>query len=432
LSQQEPGGLLSFIEQSPTPFHCVETAAERLKVAGYEERWPGDAPAQVEPGAGGFLRRGGTLLAWRGGRKGPAEGGFRVLGAHTDSPDLRLKPLASQASDGYRVWGVEPYGGGIWATWADRDLGLAGRVAVRTEAGSELRLVRVDRPIARVPSVAIHLNREVNDKGYKLNAESQLPPMVGIAAGDEGDGRSLEQLLARELGCAVADLLAFDLSLYDLQAPSVGGLDGEFVFAPRLDNQASCHCAVEALVGLKETPDATSVVALFDHEECGSSSERGADSAMLAQLLAGLVRDHAEEAPGGLERAAANSFVVSSDMAHALHPGYTDKHDKQHRPRMNGGPVIKTNVNMRYATDASTAARFRLACVAQDVPVQDFVNRADLRCGSTIGPMTAAGLAIPTVDVGGAMLSMHSIREQGGSRDVQWMIAAMREVLRDG
>jgi len=421
-------GLIDYIWASPSPFHCVDETVRRLEAAGFRGVDDRAAPEPVTPGSRRYLARGGTVIAWLAGAEAPAEAGFRMLGAHTDSPNLRIKPNPEYVKEGYVQWAVEPYGGVIYATWADRDLGLSGRVAVRTTAGVEMRLLRVDRPLARVANVAIHLNREVNKTGLLLNAQTHLPPLIGL----ESDSDALMTLIAEQLQCEPSDVVGFDLGLHDVQPPALGGIADEFIFAPRLDNQASCYTAIEALLALDEVPAHTSVVSLYDHEECGSGSERGAGSTLTRNVLNHLTVHHTSQAPGGVERALANSFLVSADMAHAIHPNYADKHEPQHRPSLNGGPVVKTNVNMRYATDAGTAARFRAACADENAPVQEFVTRSDLACGSTIGAISAAGLAVRTVDVGCAMLSMHSIREQAGTHDVDMMTRVMGRLLREG
>jgi aspartyl aminopeptidase len=236
-------------------------------------------------------------------------------------------------------------------------------------------------------------------------------------------------LLCEELNCSEDEILGWELGLHDLQGSSIGGANNEFIFAPRLDNQASCYTALEGLLGIETTPDSTAVIALFDHEECGSGSERGAASTLLRNVLSRLEQNHESRASGGMERALAQSFMVSADMAHGVHPNYSDKHEPEHKPALNGGPVIKTNANMRYATNAETMARFRAACHDEGVPVQDFVTRTDLGCGSTIGPISASELGVPTVDVGCAMLSMHSIREQTGAHDVHGMCRVMTRIL---
>ncbi len=267
--------LLDFIAQSPSPWHCVAEAARRLRADGFAEHPASAPPRPLNPGDGGFLREGGTLIAWRMGGQSPAEAGFRILGAHTDSPNLRLKPRAEYTREGYLQWGVEVYGGALLHTWTDRDL-----VALRGDAGIETRLLRIERPIARVPNLAIHLQRELKTEGLKLDRQKHLPPVVALADEDAGSGAVLTALLADTLAIDPARILGFDLGLHDLQPPVLGGLHEEFIFAPRLDNQASCFVALQALLSLDAVPAPTSVVVLFDHEEVGSTSSRGACGAL--------------------------------------------------------------------------------------------------------------------------------------------------------
>jgi aspartyl aminopeptidase len=351
--------------------------------------------------------------------------GFRIVGAHTDSPNLRLKPKPDHSCEGYSQWAVEVYGGVLLSTWLDRDLGLSGRVVVQVGDDMEERLLLIDRPVARIPNLAIHLNRSVNKDGLMLNRQSHMVPLVGL----EGSEHSLKSVIANELGCAEDQIMSWDLGLHDVQAPSLGGLSEDFIFSPRLDNQASCHAATEALCSLDEAHRSTAVMVLFDHEECGSTSGRGAASSLLANVLRQLERNAHDAAHTQWEQAVANSYMVSVDMAHGVHPNYAERHDSLHKPVINGGPVIKSNVNMRYATDAVSSARFKKICMDRGIPFQEFINRNDLACGTTIGPISAAELAIPTIDVGSAMLSMHSIREQGGAEDVAWMIDALSGVF---
>lgn len=404
-------GLLEYVASSPSPYHCVSATAEALVAAGFVEVDERSDLGTLRAGDRGFVQRAGTIVAWVAGSDSPARAGFRIVGAHTDSPNLRLKPAAEYAKEGYAQWGVEVYGGVLPYTWFDRDLGMCGRIALRGDDGVETRLIRVDRPIARVTSLAIHLNREIRTKGFKPNAQNELPPILGLEA--EGPG-ALERLLGVELD----QVLGWDLMLHDLQKPRLGGLDEEFVLAPRMDNQFGCYVALHGLLRA-EVGAATAVVALFDHEEVGSGSAQGAEGAVLENILRRLEAAHEERQPGGFERAAASSFQVSADMAHGVHPNYADRHDGNHKPRINGGPVVKVNTTQRYATDAETAGLFKLACHAQEVPVQEFINRTDLACGSTIGPISAARLGIRTVDVGCAQLAMHSIRELAGAGDVE-------------
>ena len=417
--------LVSYTHASPSPFHCVEESIRRLEGSGFQGLDEGGEPCTLEPGQGYYLQRSGTVIAWRCGTRSPIEAGFRIIGAHTDSPNLRIEPNGEHRSEGFLQWGVDIYGGVLLHTWTDRDLGLSGRVLLRDGSGGiSHRLLRVDRPIARVANLAIHLNREIRSDGLKLNKQRHMVPLVGL--GEEG---ALANLIATELDTEAEAILSWDLGLHDVHPPSLGGLTEEFVFSPRLDNQASCHAAICALLASAAETEATPLIALYDHEECGSRSAHGAASALLGYTLSRIIRDHAVSGSGGLGRAAAHSFLVSADMAHGVHPNYADRHEKLHKPHVNSGPVIKWNVNTRYATDGETAARFKLAAASAGAPVQEFVNRSDLACGSTIGPITAAGLAIRGVDVGSAMLSMHSIREQAGARDVRWMIDTMTQVL---
>lgn len=418
-------GLLDYVAASPSPYHCVAATIARLDGAGFSRLDERSDWGTLEAGRRAYVVRGGTILAFVVGQDAPARAGFRMVGAHTDSPNLRLKPQAETTREGYAQWGVEVYGGILAYTWFDRDLGISGRVSVRTDAGIEQRLVRVDRPIARVTSLAIHLNRTVRTDGFKPNAQKHLPPILGLAS--DGPG-VLEQLLTRELGVEMEQVLAWDLGLHDLQAPCLGGFNEEFVFAPRMDNQFSCYLALEALLAAEVGP-ATAVAALYDHEEVGSSSAMGAAGALLENTLRRIESGHEVQAPGGFERAVASSFQISADMAHGVHPNYADRHDGEHKPQINGGPVIKLNTKQRYATDGETAARFAAACHDQEVPVQRFVNRTDLACGSTIGPISSARLGIRTVDIGCAQLSMHSVRELAGAGDVEPTTRVFAELL---
>jgi aspartyl aminopeptidase len=423
-SEETTADLLRFLQRSPTPYHAVEAAASRLLAAGFQKLSLADSWRSLAPG-GYVVAREGTLIAFVL-PAAPRVGSFALVGAHTDSPNLRLKPLAEIARHGYRQLGVEVYGGALLSSWLDRDLGLAGRVLVRgAGAQPEARLLMIERPLLRVTQLAIHLDRDVNERGLVLNRQEHLAPIFGEAV---KDAPSLAQFCAAELGIAAGDVVGLELMLFDVAAPSLGGAQREFVFSARLDNLASCHAGLCALtdVGTKVDPDRPApVLVLFDHEEVGSQSAGGAASSLLPSVLERMVlaREGSRE---DYHRALAASTCVSADMAHALHPNYADKHEAQHQPKLNGGPVIKVNAQQRYATQASTAARFAELCRAEEVPVQYYVHRTDLPCGSTIGPIAATVLGIPTVDVGNAMLSMHSAREMAGSRD-PW---DMRRVLR--
>ncbi len=424
--------LLAFIDASPTPDHCCAEAARRFDAGGFARLDEG-ARWSLSAGGGYYLVRGGSLLAFRVGTSPAAEGGFRLLGAHTDSPNLRVKPVADLTREGVRQLGVETYGGLLSYTWLDRDLGLAGSVVLAAEAPGgllETRLVRVDRPILRVPSLAIHLNREVRKDGLKLNDQKHLPPVLGLETeGDSQPESALRALLGAELDVEPARILSWDLSLMDVVPATLGGMEDELIFAPRLDNQAMCHASMSALLAASAGP-ATQIVTLYDHEEVGSSSAAGAGGNVVEQLLRRVAEVAAPGAEAGaLPRAVARSYQVSADMAHGVHPNYSDRHEPKHMPRLNGGPVIKVNTQQRYATNAWTAGVFEALCQEAEVPVQKFVNRTDLACGSTIGPISAARLGVPTVDVGNAMWSMHSIRETTGAADPARMIEVMTRAL---
>ena len=370
----------------------------------------------------------GALVAWRMAADLPGHAPFRIVGAHTDSPNLRVKPRPDTGSVGWRQLAVEVYGGVLLGTWLDRDLGLGGRVALAD--GQQVR-IRLDSPICRIPNLAIHLNRDVNKEGLALNPQLHLSPVLGL---EKAGASSALDLLARSCGDAgvpgvrAPDIVAFDLCLFDLQPGTIGGDGGEFLFSARLDNLASCHAACEALLSASGDSEATRVIALYDHEEVGSQSATGARSQFLESVLERLASS-GDSSRDASVRAFSQSLLISADMAHGVHPNYADKHDRQHRPQLGGGPVLKVNSNQSYATDGPGAAAFVRACRAVDVEPQHFVARNDMPCGSTIGPITAARLGIRTVDVGNPMLSMHSCREMAATADVEPMIRVLTRLL---
>ena len=344
---------MALIDASPSPFHACAEAAERLVAGGFEEvheadAWPGGAGRR-------FLRRGGSLVAWAVGPAHTSTSPFRIVGAHTDSPNLRVKPVPDTGAVGVRQIAVEVYGGALLNSWLDRDLGLSGRVAVRGPAGVESRLLRVDRPILRVPQLAIHLDRAVNDKGLDLNAQRHLVPMWGLGSPSPGAFRSF---VAGEVAVDAPDVLGWDLMTHDLTASTLAGVEEEFVSAPRLDNLCSAWAGLVALGRAADALDAAGgaapipLLVLFDHEEIGSTSDRGAASTLLPsvveRVVAGLGGDRSE-----LFRALAGSVCASADMAHATHPNYADRHEPGHHIGLNAGPVLKVNSNVRYATDGS-------------------------------------------------------------------------------
>lgn len=415
--------LLEFIDASPSPWHAVETCKARLEAAGFSplletERW------QLQVGGRYYVVRGGaSIIAFIVGDKPFAETGLRLIGAHTDSPGLRIKPKPAEKVGGMLRLGVEVYGGPILATFADRDLALAGRVNVRTADGFASRLIRFDRPMLRLPNLAIHMNREVNEAGLKFNKQTELPLLMGIADGEAAPEKRFRQPIADALGVEPDDLLTWELNAYDTQKGSFWGIDQEFVADSQLDNLASCHAALHALITTPQ-PSATCLVALVDHEEVGSESATGAGGSFVADVVARLA-GHAGLDADDQRRLLARSFFISTDMAHAWHPNFPAAYEPGHHVQVNAGPVIKSNANQRYSTSAETAARFMAICERAGVPCQQYAHRTDLGCGSTIGPIVAARLGIASVDVGSPMWAMHSIRESAGVLDHGWMTAAL-------
>jgi aspartyl aminopeptidase len=409
--------LLQYIDASPTPFHAVAETVARLRAEGYRPLDEADA-WDAAPGDKVYLvRGGGSLAAFHLGSAPTSDAGFRLVGAHTDSPNLRVKPNPEMKRSGYGQLGVEPYGGVLLHTWIDRDLSLAGRALL---ADGTARLVDFARALLRVPSLAIHLNREVNTEGLKLNAQKHMAPILAV----EGlEGMELRELLAKELDDVDAqDILAWDLMAYDVQPAALSGANQEFIHAGRIDNLASCHAAVTALLAAEGNAQVTRGIVLYDHEEVGSRSAQGAASDFLRSCL----QRFSGDSPEDYHRATARSFLISADMAHAIHPNYADVHEPQHQPLLGGGPVVKINVNQTYATDGESWAGFERWAREADVATQRFVIRSDLQCGSTIGPITAAELGIRTVDAGNPMLSMHSCREAAAAADVPKMIDVMK------
>ena len=411
--------LLDFIDRSPTPFHAVQEMAGALSNKGFVELKETDAWRLTPNGRYFLTRNDSSLIAFVVGSKP----GFKIIGAHTDSPNLRLKPQAVYEKNGYLQLGVEVYGGVLLSTWTDRDLSLAGRVILSGKKNPSTRLVRFGQALLRIPQLAIHLNRDVNKKGLVLNEQNHLPPIFSMQNKSAPD-EILKKMVARELKCKPADIMGLELSLYDTQLGTLAGAEREFIFSGRLDNLASCHSAMNALTESTSKDPLTRVVAFYDHEEVGSETAQGAGSPFLKDVLERITLSEKRE---DFLRALANSFFISADMAHAIHPNYSDRHDSQHMPIINGGPVIKSNAGQRYATDAVSSVWFESLCKKAGVPVQKFVVRSDLGCGSTIGPITAANLGIRTVDVGNPMLSMHSIREMAGVNDHELLIRAFKE-----
>ena len=415
--------LLNFIDASPSPWHVVETAKQHLLAQGFSSLSEAD-PWQLKAGAKYFVTRNdASIIAFTLGSEDLVESGFRIVGAHTDSPGLRLKPQAAFGSDGLVRVGVEVYGGPILATFTDRDLSIAGRVMVRTASGHETKLVKFEDALMRLPNLAIHMNREVNDKGLKLDKQKELPLIFGeSASGFEADQQFFAHI-AKALKVEVHHILSFELNVFDTQKGAFWGAEQAYIANSQLDNLASCHAALTAMLASHNSAT-TNICALFDHEEVGSESASGASGSFLNDTISRIANATGLNAEDK-QRALAQSFFVSADMAHAYHPNHPGAYEPCHHVMVNHGPVIKTNANQRYSTNADTAARFMTLCEKANVPFQQYAHRTDLGCGSTIGPIVAAQLGIASVDVGAPMWAMHSVRESAGVLDHSYMVAVL-------
>jgi aspartyl aminopeptidase len=410
--------LRAFLDGSPSPHHVAHTVTTRLLAAGFVELDLGAAWSDLP--AAGFVLVGGSVVAWRSPQSASATTPFRLAGAHTDSPCLRVKPRPDDGIVGWKQLNVEVYGGILNNSWLDRDLGIAGML---TLPDGHQQLVDVHRGVARVPQLAVHLDRGVNE-GLKLDPQQHLRPVWGVGRPAAGE---FSTWIAEQAGC---DEPAFwDLCLYDVQPAAVLGADASLLAGGRLDNQVSCWSATTALIDAAPE-DAIAMIVLNDHEEVGSESRTGAAGPLLERVL----ERHVAARSGSRDdflRALAGSSCVSADNAHAVHPNYTDRHDADHRPIVNAGPAIKINSNQRYATSPATAAAFRRACAAAAVPCQVFVSRNNMPCGTTIGPITSTRLGIATVDVGVPQLSMHSARELCGVDDPPALVRALTALFDD-
>lgn len=414
-----PEGLLDFLAASPTSGHAAEKACDILRRGGFEETpegglWEGDLPAKL------FVRRStGSLIAARLGTEPPAAAGFRIACAHTDFPGLRLRDNPVRQAGGHSVLSVEIYGSPILSTWFDRDLGLAG-TAVSREQGGPLRTMpfRIPGMAARISMPAMHLNRGMNEEGFSFNKEDHVQPILSAGAFSNDD---LAEAIAFACGLAARDLSGWTAHLVDVQPPATGGIRGGFVTGQGIDDLAMCHAGLEALLSAG-TAASTSVLCLFDNEEVGSSTAAGAQSRFLDTVL-----ECISGGPREMHRALLGSILVSIDAAHAVNPAWESKYERGSRPLVDGGPVIKVNAQERYATTALTGAYFRECASAAGSPVQIFACRNDIPCGSTIGPMLATRLGVPSVDAGNPVMSMHSIRECTGVEDHGRMTAVLAQ-----
>ncbi len=408
--------LRTYLDASPSPWHATANAAQRLLRAGfqplaYTDQWL-DAPGR------GFTVRDAALVAWSAADDADAASPFRLVGAHTDSPCLRVKPKPDAGHLGWKQIGVEVYGGALINSWLDRDLGVAGRVVLTDGTQADMR---VDSAVCRVPQLAIHLDRDVNERGVVLDKQIHLTPVWGTGAMRRGEFRSW---LAEQLGVASDDIATWDLSLFDVTPSAILGADESMLASGRLDNQLSCWAATDALARSTAAGGTVSMIALFDHEEVGSQSTGGAAGPLLEHVIERLSAAWGDTHAELLTRLA-KSFCVSADNAHAVHPNYAERHEPEHRLLVNHGPAIKLNANQRYASSASSAARLEQVFREAGVPFQTFVSRNNMPCGSTIGPITATRLGIDTVDVGVPQLSMHSARELCGAHDPLHLATAL-------
>ncbi len=408
--------LIDFIADSPTPFHAVESIKSRLDAAGFSELLESDSWS-VKAGEGYYLvRNQSSIIAWR--QPESFDAGIRMVGAHTDSPCLRVKPTPELYRFNYQQLGVEVYGGALLNPWFDRDLSLAGRVTCKTAAGDLVnKLVDFKDPIAVIPSLAIHMDREANDS-RTVNKQLHLPVLMGQGE-DKMDFRALLKEQLQKQGVEVAQVLDYELSFYDTQRPSYIGLNQEFLASARLDNLLSCYIGLQALIAADKGQ--AQMLICTDHEEVGSASACGAQGPILSQWLERLVPDNELR-----NRLITQSVMISADNAHGIHPNYADRHDENHGPLLNKGPVIKINSNQRYATNSETSSLFRDIAQEESVPVQAFVVRSDLGCGSTIGPITASEVGVRTVDIGVPQFAMHSIREMAGSEDAHYLFRILK------
>ncbi|KAK8117291.1 Aspartyl aminopeptidase [Apiospora kogelbergensis] len=478
---------LDFVNASPTPYHAVQSSIARLEKAGFTNVKERDNWASTIKPSGKYYmtRNGSTIVAFAIGSKWKPGNPIAMVGAHTDSPTLRLKPVSRKTGAGFMQIGVETYGGGIWHSWFDRDLSIAGRVLVKDGKGNFVqRLIKVDRPIVRIPTLAIHLDRS---SSFDPNKETELFPICGMVAAelnrtgapakseDNKENGKMEtntdfqplkamterhhprvlEIIAEHANAQVDDVIDFELVLYDVQESCLGGLDEEFIFSPRLDNLNMTYCSVMGLVeSVKATglDDETSIrlITCFDHEEIGSTSAQGANSDLLPSVVRRLSAvagrrpsdsaasdkswEHISSDPDvdlttAFEQTMAASFLVSADMAHSVHPNYVHKYESNHQPEMNKGTVVKINANQRYATNSPGLVLLQETAKRAGVPLQLFVVRNDSPCGSTIGPMLSAKMGVRTLDLGNPQLSMHSIRETGGTYDVDHAIKLFEAFL---
>ncbi len=415
--------LIDFINNSPTAYQATENIVKELTEHGFEELSEKDKWNLQKNKSYFIVRNQSSVIAFKMGNGNIAENGFHLIGAHSDSPALKIKPDSETISKNNIKIGVEIYGGPIKASWTDRELSIAGRVIVKNGEKIESKIVDFKNPVAIIPNLPIHLNHDINE-GFKYNAQNHLQAIIGLTDNKE-EKDFLKSKIAEKLDIKKEDILDFDLFLYDWAKSKLCGFNNEFLVSGRLDNLAMTHAILKAILETKKNR-AVDVAIFFDNEEIGSRTLQGADSSFLKDILERISLSESKELED-FKRAIANSFLISSDMAHAYHPDYPEKHDPFYTPQINKGPVIKYNANYRYSTTAESAAYFANICEKAGVPYQKMANRSDMRSGSTIGPMTSAALGIKSLDIGNPMWAMHSTRETGGTLDHIYVIKAFKE-----
>jgi aspartyl aminopeptidase len=425
---QHVQALLDFIDASPTPWHVVNSVEALLKPYQFT-KLDETAQWQLRPGGRYYVvRDDSSVILFVLGAKPLVETGFNILGAHTDSPGLRVKPNALNNKDSLQRLNVEIYGSPILATFTDRDLGLAGRICYMDDQDHiASQLIKFDKPLLRLPNLPIHMNRNVNEDGLKLHKHNELPLILSTVSEQQLPPDYFLSLLQQQSGLAPDRILSWDLAAYDTQQGAIWGGQAEFYSNSQLDNLASCHAALQAILddAVLTNSENTLVCAFFDHEEIGSESKQGADGSFLPDVLHRIAWANQSD-PQDFPRIMAHSFLISADMAHAYNPNFPSAYDLDHKVMVNRGPVIKVNANHRYSSESISEAMFIAWCNRANVPYQYYSHRCDLPCGSTIGPITSAKLGLRSVDVGNPMWAMHSIRESAGVFDHERLIKVLK------
>jgi aspartyl aminopeptidase len=419
--------LLDFIDASPSPWHAVATMEKALVNKGFTQLIETEA-WQLNQGSRYYvIRDSSSIIAFVVGTNSVIETGYKIIGAHTDSPGLRVKPHALHKSSGLLRMAVEVYGGPILATFTDRDLSFAGRISYRAKSGAiKTQLVNFKQPLLRLPNLAIHMNRMVNEEGLKLHKQNELPLLFSMSSKEQVPDNVFTDLLIAQCALTAGQIISWELNIYDTQKGRFWGAQQEFYADSQLDNLASCHSGLQALLNEEALNSGNTILcAFFDHEEIGSESIKGATGSFLSDILEriALAQDLSIES---YKRTLAQSFMLSVDMAHAYQPNFPSAYEPEHKVYVNKGPVVKINANQRYSSESVSAAMFINWCQQANVPYQQYSHRTDIPCGSTIGPMISAKLGIRTVDVGSAMWAMHSIRESAGVLDHQYMIEVLQ------